>query len=237
MHRSTDSAVPAPPARKLAPAIPAIRAIALAVACLAMIGLAAAPSASAQMAPAAQPDAKHATHDSTPAQAVAAAAPVPAIQAVRGAVNFAIGQAEKELVSLAEAMPAEKYSWRPGEGVRSVGEVYMHVASANYFFPTFWEVKPPAGVDPRGLEKMGGDKAKVVAALKDSFAHLRHAIDGLGDADLGKPVTFFGHPVTVAGVVMVAVSHAHEHLGQSIAYARSNGVVPPWSVPDKPASK
>ncbi len=235
MHRSTGSgsAVPAPPARKLAPATVAV---ALAVACLVTVALAAAPPASAQMAPAAQQDAKHAAHDSTPAQAPAAA-PTPPVQALRGAINFSIGQAEKELVSLAEAVPAEKYSWRPAEGVRSVGEVYMHVASANYFFPTFWDVKVPAGVDPRGLEKMGGDKAKVVASLKDSFAHLRHAMDGLSDADLGKPVTFFGHPATVASVVMVAVSHAHEHLGQSIAYARSNGVVPPWSVPDKPAGK
>jgi uncharacterized damage-inducible protein DinB len=134
------------------------------------------------------------------------------------------------MLPLAEAMPADKYSWRPGDGVRSVGEVYMHVASANYFLPTFWGIKIPEGIDPRSFEKDGGDKAKTVATLKASFEYLHQALDKLTDADLGKPVDFFGRKAKVADIALGAASHAHEHLGQAIAYARMNGVVPPWSV-------
>ncbi len=196
---------------------------------------------------AAQPDAKHSMHDMSTAPAAAAAADKSAAAPASGSPAAAaapatgeapglrtaawrqIATAQRELLALADAVPAEKYSWRPAQGVRSVGEVYMHVASANYFLPTFWGTKIPAGVDPRTLEKDGGDKAKTVAALKASFEHLHQAIDNLPDADLGKPVNFFGHQATVADIVLGAGSHAHEHLGQSIAYARSNGVVPPWS--------
>jgi uncharacterized damage-inducible protein DinB len=209
------------------------------VVCLLAVGFAGARPVLAQTSQGAQPDAMHGMHDSAHSQAPAAAAApaVPPVQALRAAINFSLGQAQQELMSLAEAMPAEKYTWRPGEGVRSVGEVYMHVATANYMLPTFWGVQPPAGVDRHGLEKLGGDKAKTVATLKESFEHVRQAIDGLSDADLGKSVTLFGHPTTVAGAVLVVVGHAHEHLGQSIAYARSNGVVPPWSVPEKPPGR
>src|SRR5947209_5957185 len=140
-----------------------------------------------------------------------------------------LDDAQKKLVSLAEAMPAEKYTWRPGEGVRSVGEVFGHVSGANYFIPTLWGAKMPAGVDPRGFEKEGGDKAKTVDTLKKSFDHVTQAIQNLPDADLGKAVKIFDHEGTYREAVLVVVSHAHEHLGQSIAYARSNGVVPPWS--------
>jgi len=138
-----------------------------------------------------------------------------------------IDDAEKKIVSLADAVPAEKYAWRPAPGVRSVGEVYMHIAGANYFFPTLWGVQLPSGVDPRGFEKEGGDKAKVKATLQASFAHLRHAVDTTSDLD--KSIQLFGQPGKVRAAMLVAVTHLHEHLGQSIAYARMNGVVPPWS--------
>jgi uncharacterized damage-inducible protein DinB len=136
---------------------------------------------------------------------------------------------QKKVLSLAEAVPADKYSWRPAPGVRSVGEVYMHLASANFYLPTLFGVKPPADVDLPNLEKQGGDKAKVTAALEQSFAHLRRVVDGTPDSDLDKPVKIFGHDGTVRETLFVIANHMHEHLGQSIAYARSNGVVPPWS--------
>jgi len=149
---------------------------------------------------------------------------------VRGSILFQIDQAREKLIALANAMPADKYGWRPGEGVRSTGEVFNHVASANYFFPTLWGAKVPAGIDPRSLEKeMSGDKAKTVDTLKKSFDHVRQEILVVPDSDLDRKVNLFGHEGTVRDVMMVLVTHAHEHLGQSIAYARSNGVVPPWS--------
>jgi uncharacterized damage-inducible protein DinB len=140
-----------------------------------------------------------------------------------------LDDAQKKLLALADAMPAEKYSWRPGQGVRSVGEVFAHVAGGNYFLPTFWGVKPPAGVDPRGFEKEGGDKAKTIDTLKKSFEHVRQAIDSLPEADLDKGIKLFGRDATPREAILAVVSHAHEHLGQSIAYARMNNVVPPWS--------
>jgi uncharacterized damage-inducible protein DinB len=154
----------------------------------------------------------------------------PAVWGVKESILLQISQAQDKLMALAEAMPPEKYGWKPGEGVRSVGEVFNHVASANYFFPTFWGGTVPAGVDPQGLEKaMSGDKAKTMDTLKKSFDNVREAIAAVPEADLNRKIKIFGHDATVRDAMMILASHAHEHLGQSIAYARSNGVVPPWS--------
>ena len=183
----------------------------------------------------AQHDSTHATHDAEHAADKAAAKPAaggggaPAATTVPGMVLRQLGAAEEKLVALAEAIPAEKYGWRPGEGVRSTGEVFMHVASANYFLPTFWGAKVPAGVDPRNLEKEGADKAKTVAALKQSFEFVRQAIQAVPEADLSRQLQVFGHQATVAEVMLGVATHGHEHLGQAIAYARVNGIVPPWS--------
>ncbi len=149
---------------------------------------------------------------------------------------------EKELLALAEATPAEKFSWRPAEGVRSISEVYMHVAGADYMIPSFAGVKVPDGIS-RDMEKTVTQKAAVIEALKKSFAHLRAAVEATPDADLDKPVRFFGMDSTVRGLYLVVATHEHEHLGQSIAYARMNGIVPPWTAAreakaaEKPAEK
>jgi len=133
----------------------------------------------------------------------------------------------KKIVELAEAMPAAKYNWRPAPGVRSVSEVYMHVAGGNYFLATFAGAKPPS-YDTRNLEKIA-DKARVIEELKKSFEYLRMVALNGTDADLEKPIKMFGNDTTHRGALMTALNHLHEHLGQSIAYARMNGVVPPWS--------
>jgi len=151
---------------------------------------------------------------------------------LRGDILASLHDAESKLTQLAEATPAAKYTWRPGEGVRSTGEVFMHVAGANYLFPSIWGAKMPNGMDMKGMqamEKTGSDKDKTMAAMKESFAFISDQIKNLSDSDLDKPVEFFGRKGTVRSVLIIAVSHAHEHLGQSIAYARSNGIVPPWS--------
>jgi uncharacterized damage-inducible protein DinB len=143
-----------------------------------------------------------------------------------------IGQitgAQEKLMALAEAMPADKYSWRPGAGVRSVGEVFMHVAGGNYFLGTFIGVKPPAGLDVRNLEKDGGDKAKAIDGMKKSFDHILDALAAIPESDLDKPAKIFGRDSTYREAMLIIATHAHEHLGQSIAYARMNAVVPPWS--------
>ena len=125
-------------------------------------------------------------------------------------------------------MPQEKYAWRPVTGVRSVSEVFVHIAGANYMLPSFTGVKPPAGIS-RDMEKTVTDKAKVVELLKQSFEHIRGAATGVADADLDKEIKMFGRPFTVRSAYFLMANHMHEHLGQAIAYARTNGVVPPWS--------
>jgi uncharacterized damage-inducible protein DinB len=149
---------------------------------------------------------------------------------VRDSILHQIDFAREKLIALAEAMPAEKYAWRPAPGVRTTGEVFGHVAASNYYLPTFWGAKVPAGVNPQTLEKeVSGDKAKTVAALKKSFENLRQEIQAVPEGDLSRKIKFFGQDATVRDNMMALASHAHEHLGQSIAYARSNGVTPPWS--------
>lgn len=133
----------------------------------------------------------------------------------------------KKLVDLAEAIPAEKYTWRPAEGVRSVSEVFGHVAGANFIIPRALGIEPPEGLS-RDMEKET-DKAKVVATLKQSLDHVRLAVASLPDAKLDAEVDLFGQKARGRDVLLLLLGHNHEHLGQSIAYARMNGVVPPWS--------
>jgi uncharacterized damage-inducible protein DinB len=154
---------------------------------------------------------------------------------VKGEINMWIQDAADKLGQLAEAMPESKYSWSPDKGVRTVGEVFMHVAAANYGIPSFIGVTPPAGFKFDTYEKSLTKKADVMKALKDSFAHAQAALQATSDADMDKPAEFFGMKTTVRGAYLLLLSHAHEHLGQSIAYARSNKVTPPWTAKQQAA--
>ena len=136
---------------------------------------------------------------------------------------------EQRYARLAEAVPAEKYAWRPAEGVRSIGEVYAHIVAANYGIARVLGTQPPAGVDFKAITAAAGDKAKTVQGLKDSFAHFRQAILALSDADDDKAQKMFGRQTTQRGAFIMITGHMGEHLGQSIAYARMNGIVPPWT--------
>jgi uncharacterized damage-inducible protein DinB len=142
---------------------------------------------------------------------------------------------EKRIEDLAAAVPAEKYSWRPADGVRSVSEVYVHIIGANYLFMTFVGVKPPMKMDP-GMEKSLTGKDDIAAKFKPSFDHFRNAVMGLSDKDLDKTANVFGNDMSYRNVLITAIAHLHEHLGQSIAYARVNGIVPPWTAAEQAES-
>lgn len=167
--------------------------------------------------------------------AFAEEAPAPA--GVKGETLQWIQDAESKLIQLAEATPESKYAWRPNKGVRSTGDVFLHVAAANYGIPTFWGVPAPQGFDFATYEKSMTKKADIVSALKASFASMKQSLVSMSDADLEKPVEMFGMKSTVRGGYLLILSHAHEHLGQSIAYARSNDIVPPWTAKQEEAIK
>jgi len=141
-----------------------------------------------------------------------------------------LGQLQKKFVSLAEAMPAEKFTWRPAEGVRSISELYLHVAASNYGILTMMGTAVPAGVDNKGMEKSTTDKAKIVAELNKSFANAIAVTNGMTNAEFAKAQPKLGPQANSGDVIYILVTHLHEHLGQAIANARANGIVPPWTV-------
>lgn len=166
----------------------------------------------------------------TPKPDMAPATAGASVSGLRAEVLGELAEAEQKLIALAEATPADKLGWRPGAGVRSTIEVYLHVSAGNYFIPTFWGVKPPEGLgDLQKYDQSTTDKAKAIDALKASFAHVKKAISSTPDTDLERAIDIFGHKSTVRAAMLITVAHAHEHLGQAIAYARVGGIVPPWS--------
>ena len=155
-----------------------------------------------------------------------AAAPAVPKSGLRAELLHDLDDVEKKIMQLAVAVPATKYSWRPARGVRSISEVYMHMAGGNYFAAASIAARP-ASYEAQ-LEQIA-DKERVLDELRKSFDLLRGAILNASDADLDKPVRMFGNDTTEREAFMTALNHLHEHLGQSVAYARMNGVVPPWS--------
>jgi uncharacterized damage-inducible protein DinB len=133
------------------------------------------------------------------------------------------------LVSLAEAIPADKYNWRPEPGVRSVSEVIMHIAQSNYVLLGFTGPKVPPELESNDVEKKIVSKPEVLAYLKQSLEAVKAARAQLKPGGLQRKVKIYGETVTVDGMYLRIVCHDNEHMGQLIAYARMNGIVPPWS--------
>ncbi|HVN02772.1 MAG TPA: DinB family protein [Bryobacteraceae bacterium] len=139
----------------------------------------------------------------------------------------------KQLVELAEAFPAAKYSWRPGPGVRSVSEVYMHIAMANFYLLSVTGPKMPADMTSPDMEKAVTAKADVINWLQRSLEAVKTAHLAVKPEDLQRKVKIAGRDATVDGMYLRIIVHANEHMGQLVAYARMNGIVPPWSAPAK----
>lgn len=137
-----------------------------------------------------------------------------------------------KIFQLLEAMPQDKMQWRPADGVRSVSEVYLHIAFANYLIMKFCGAEVPAEIT---FEKMKDwdsqtmDKKEIAEILHTSFDKLKEFIKNTSDSDLEIEMEVFGMKMSRRAFFMEMHGHMHEHLGQSIAYARMNGVTPPWS--------
>ena len=134
------------------------------------------------------------------------------------------GTLSDKFTGLARVMSG-KYDWKPGQGVRSVAEVFNLIVKENGLLAGVLSGTPNTGAKPAPIT----DPEKLQEALKASYVDLQKAITGLSDNDLQAPVKLFGRDMTKQGALMLILEDQHEHLGQSIAYARSNGVIPPWS--------
>jgi peptidylprolyl isomerase len=146
-----------------------------------------------------------------------------------------LAELEKHVMALAKAVPEDKYGWRPAPGVRSFGEVMLHIAYSTRMIVAI-AGKQPVGADLQKLvaesdsgSKQKTDKAHTLALLEESFAAARKAIEPLRSGGLGHDAELFGTQTTRRGVYTFLDTHIAEHLGQAIAYARMNGIVPPWS--------
>jgi uncharacterized damage-inducible protein DinB len=133
-----------------------------------------------------------------------------------------------QLIALAEATPADKFSWRPAPGVRSTSEVYMHIVMANFWLLSLTGPKMPPDLK-EDAEKTVTSKPEVIAWLKRSLDAVKQAHLAADHKDMSRKLKVEGHDATVDGMYLRIIVHANEHMGQLVAYARMTGVVPPWS--------
>jgi len=158
--------------------------------------------------------------------AAASVAPLqaqPAAQSVQSSLSKDAGTLSDKFTGLARVM-AGKYDWKPGEGVRSVGDVFNLIVAENSLL-----AGTLSGAGSAARPAPVTDPEKMQEALKASYASVQKTIEAMSDSDLKTPVKIFGKDMTKEGAVRYLFGDQHEHLGQSIAYARTNGVVPPWS--------
>lgn len=142
---------------------------------------------------------------------------------------------QEKVVALAKAVPEEKYSWRPAEGVRSFREAFIHIANGNLLLLAIANDSPTKEILEKRIaenakrEKTGLNKEQILKMLTDSFASAKKALEAERNGGLGRDTEFFGTPTIRRGVYVILDTHIAEHMGQLIAYARMNGITPPWS--------
>jgi len=149
---------------------------------------------------------------------------------MKGQALFDLQGVQKKFVDLANAIPADKLTWRPSADSRSFAEVFLHVVGERYGILGLMGAAPPAGFDGKTFEKSTTDRARIVEELNKSWEFTQKAINGMSNADFAKLLPKLGPQANAGDVVYILVADAHEHLGQSVAYARENGIVPPWTV-------
>jgi uncharacterized damage-inducible protein DinB len=136
----------------------------------------------------------------------------------------------QKFVDLANVVPADKLTWRPSADSRSFAEMFLHVAGERYGILSMMGAQKPADFNGKTFEKSTTDRAQIVAELNKSWTFAETAIKGMTNADFAKLLPKLGPQANEGDVVYILVGDAHEHLGQAVAYARENGIVPPWTV-------
>lgn len=157
-------------------------------------------------------------------------------QGLMGDMHRDVNEVQKKIIDLARAVPESAYGWRPAPGVRSIGEVLLHVSADNYLIPIAMGKPAPAAsgitsdfASAGAFEKRTLTKDQLIAELETSFTHLHQGMGLTTDANLAEKIDMFGQQWSRQRAMVLTVTHLHEHLGQLIAYARSNNVAPPWS--------
>jgi uncharacterized damage-inducible protein DinB len=140
---------------------------------------------------------------------------------------------QKKFVDLTNAVPSDKLTWRPAADARSFAEVFLHVAGERYGILGLMGAEPPAGFDGKTFEKSTTDRTRLVAELNKSWEFTQKTINGMTNADFAKLLPKLGPQANAGDVVYILVADAHEHLGQAVAYARENDIVPPWTAEAK----
>jgi uncharacterized damage-inducible protein DinB len=143
----------------------------------------------------------------------------------------------KKFISLAEALPQDKFNWRPSPDARSFAEVFLHVAGERYDILALGGATIPVGFDSKIYEKSTTDKAKIVTELKKTGDFMQATIGSMSNADFARPIPKLGPEANAGDVVYILVADAHEHMGQLVAYARANDIVPPWTIAAQKAAK
>src|SRR5690349_6605876 len=136
---------------------------------------------------------------------------------------------QKKFVDLLDVVPADKLTWRPSPDSRSFAELFLHVAGERYGILALMGAEKPAGFNGKTFEKSTTDKAQIAAELNRTWKFAQKTINGMSNADFAKLMPKLGPQANAGDVVYILVADAHEHLGQAIAYARMNGIVPPWT--------
>jgi uncharacterized damage-inducible protein DinB len=136
---------------------------------------------------------------------------------------------QKKFVDLANAIPIDKLTWRPSSDSRSFAEVFLHVAGERYGILGLMGTEPPTGFDRKTFEKSTTERTQIVAELNKSWAFTQKTIQAMPNAEFAKLLPKLGPQANAGDVIYILVADAHEHLGQSVAYARENGIVPPWT--------
>ncbi len=162
----------------------------------------------------------------SPAMAQAPQAPDanPGVTAARNVWS----QAQAYVIRSAEQMPAEKYSYRPTESVRTFGELIGHVAGAQYMFCAAVLGDPPRAEN--AVENTAKTKTDLIAALKASADYCTKAYQ-VTDAEASKSRSLFGQNMTLLTMLTMNAAHDYEHYGNLVTYLRMNGMVPPSSQP------
>jgi len=146
----------------------------------------------------------------------------------------------KRLIIMAQAIPADKYTWNPGLNGRSVSELFLHTAFLNFVRPGQFGAAPPAGFNQDNYEKSSTDKAHIVDQMSQAFAYSEAAVQKLSEADLQRHIKINGVDTTVGAFLHAWISDTSEYVGQAIVYSRLNGVMPPTPnsvAPGQPSAK